>query len=115
MKPRSYKFPKIKITVKRETPGDSDDPKATFEHQLLLFLLCLLKDSELIRMKDAQKQFESTFGSAYFKPNKTKLKLAKTVKKEPRKASFPWDIGLLFGKPMRFELISGFYLLKIET
>ena len=66
MKPRLYKMPKLKITVKKGDPwGDSDGPKATFE-QLLLFLLFLLKYSELIRMKDAQKHFESTFGSAYF-------------------------------------------------
>ena len=65
-------------------------------------------------MKYAQKHFESTFGSAYFKPNKTKLKLAKTVKKEPRKVSFSWDLGLLFGKPMRYALISVFNLFKAE-
>ena len=61
-------------------------------------------------MKYAQKHFESTFGSAYFKPNKTELKLAKTVKMEPRKASFSWELGLLLGKPMRYALISGFNL-----
>ena len=66
-------------------------------------------------MKHAQKHFESTFGSAYFKPNKTKLKLAKTVKKEPRKASFPWDLGLLFGKEMKYATIDGFNPFKIET
>ena len=66
-------------------------------------------------MKYAQKHFESTFGSAYFKPNKTELKLAKTVKKEPRKASFPWDLDLIFGHPMRYEMISKFNLFKIET
>ena len=71
MKPRLYKMPKLKITVKKGDPrGDSDGPKATFEHQLLLFLLCLLKNSELIRMKYAQKHFESTFGLAYLKPKK---------------------------------------------
>ena len=44
---------------------------------------------------------------------KAKLKLVnKTVKKEPRKASFPWDLGLLFGKPMIYALISGFNLFK---
>ena len=64
MKPRAYKVQKLNILVKKgDLWGDSDDPKATFEQQLLLFL---------IRMKDAQKHFESTFGSAYFKPNKTK-------------------------------------------
>ena len=59
-------------------------------------------------MKYSQNHFEITFGSAYFKPNKTKLKLAKTVKKEPGKASFPWDLGLMSGNPIRYELIYGF-------
>ena len=39
---------------------------------------------------------------------KMKLKLAKQVKKEPRKASFPWDLGFLFVKPMKYALIAGF-------
>ena len=34
-----------------------------------------------------------------------KLKLAKQAKKETRKASFPWDLGLLFVKPMKYALI----------
>ena len=116
MKPRLYKMPKLKITVKKEDPwGDSDGPKATFEQQLLLFLLCLLKNSEIIIMKYAQKHFESTFGSAYFKQKKTKLKLVKPVKTEPRKESFPWGIGFPFGKPMIYSIISGFYILKNKT
>ena len=65
-------------------------------------------------MKYAQNHFENTFGSTYFKPNKTELKLAKTVKKEPRKAWFPWDLGLLFGNPMRYALIYRFNIFKIE-
>ena len=43
-----------------------------------------------------------------------KLKLAKQAKKEPRKARFPWDIGLLFVQPMKYGLISGFNLFKTE-
>ena len=106
MKPISYNFPKILNLQSKGSPlGDLNNPKATFEQQLLFFLLCLLKDSEHVRMKYAPKHFESTFGSAYFKPNKTKLKLAKTVKKEPRKASFPWDLGFLFVQPMKYALI----------
>ena len=54
------------------------------------------------------------FGSAYFKPNKTKLKLAKMVKKEPRKARFPWDLVLLFGKTIKYALIDGFNIFKTE-
>ena len=34
-----------------------------------------------------------------------KLKLAKTSEKEPRKARFPWDLGLMFVKPMKYALI----------
>ena len=63
-------------------------------------------------MKYSQNHFEITFGSAYFKPNKAKLKLAKTMKKESRKASFPWDLGLLFGNPIKYEMIAGFNLFK---
>ena len=47
-------------------------------------------------------------------PKKTKLKLVKMVKREPRKASFPWNLGLIFGKPMRYEIIAIFYLLKYK-
>ena len=38
------------------------------------------------------------------------IKLAKPTKKEPRKASFPWDIGLLFLQLMKYALIFGFNL-----
>ena len=73
---------KIKDYSKKGRPfGDSDGPKATFEQQLLFFLLYLLKNNELIIMKYAKKHFESTFGLAYFKQKKTKLKLVKKVKK----------------------------------
>ena len=34
-----------------------------------------------------------------------KLKLAKQAKKEPRKARFPWNLGFLFLKPMKYALI----------
>ena len=54
-------------------------------------------------------------GQPTLNQTKIELKLAKTVKKEPRKASFPWDIGLIFWKPMRYEMIYGFNLLKTET
>ena len=33
------------------------------------------------------------------------IKLAKPTKKEPRKARFPWDLGLLFVHPMKYALI----------
>ena len=51
-------------------------------------------------------------GQPTLNPKKTMLKLVKTVKREPRKASFPWDLGLLIGKPMKYALIAGFYILK---
>ena len=35
---------------------------------------------------------------------KMKLKLAKQVKKEPRKESFPWDIGFQFVQTMKYAL-----------
>ena len=34
-----------------------------------------------------------------------KLKLAKQAEKEPKKERFPWDLGLLFVKPMKYALI----------
>ena len=101
--------------VKRETlGGDLKDPKATFEQQIILFLLCMIKYSKFVRMKYSQNHFGSTFWSGYFKQNKTKLKLAKQVKREPRKASFPWDLGLLFVQKMKYALISGFNIFKTE-
>ena len=53
-------------------------------------------------------QFKSTFGSAYLNSKKMELKLAKQVKKEPGKESFPWDLGLLLVQPMKYALISIF-------
>ena len=51
-------------------------------------------------------------GQPTLNQQKAKLKLVKKVKKEP---SFPWDLGLLFGQPIRCALIAGFYLLKQKT
>ena len=39
-------------------------------------------------------------GQPALSQQKAKLKLVKKVKKEPRKASFPWDLGLPLGQPM---------------
>ena len=36
------------------------------------------------------------------------------MKKEPRKASFPSDLGFLFVDPMKYALIDGFNLFKME-
>ena len=43
---------------------------------------------------------------------KKEVKLAKREKREPRKASFPWDLGLLFVQPIKYALIVGFNLFK---
>ena len=58
--------------------------------------------------------FKVHLGHPTLNPKKTKLKLVKTVKTEPRKARFPWDIGLMFVMPMKYAIISGFNLFKIE-
>ena len=40
MKPRAYKVQKLKISVEKGDPwGDSEDPKVTFEHKILLFFV----------------------------------------------------------------------------
>ena len=78
--------------------------------RFLSFLLHLIKTSKHVRIKYAPNHFNSTFGSAYLNSKNTKLKLAKQVKKETRKANFPWDLGLLFGQPMKYALIARFNL-----
>ena len=65
----------------------------------------MLKDSEKFRIKYSQEHFKSTFGSTYFTSKNSAVKLAKPAKREPRKAIFPWDIGLLFVQPMKYALI----------
>ena len=57
MKSRAYKVRKLNISVKKGDPSS--------------FLLCLLKTSNIIRLKYAQNHSESTFGLAYFKPKKS--------------------------------------------
>ena len=81
---------------------------------LFSFMLHLLKTNNNFRIKYSQNHFKSTFGSAYLNSKKIKLKLAKQVKKEPRKASFPWDLGSPFGKTMKYAMISGFNIFKTE-
>ena len=86
--------------MKRETPwGDLNAPEATSDSSFLSLLSDLLKYSDHIRITNSQNHFKSTFGSAYLISQKMKLKLAKQAKKEPRKASFPWDLGLMFVQP----------------
>ena len=116
LKPRSYSYTKILqiLWQKRDPWGDLNAPKATLDSSFFSSLSDLLKDNERVRITNAQKHFKSAFGSACLISQKMKLKPAKQAKKEPRKASFPWDLGFLFGKPMRCAFISGFYILKTE-
>ena len=79
--------------------GDLSAPEATSDSSFLYLLSDLLKYSEHIIITNAQNNFKSTFGSAYLISQKMKLKLAKQAEKEPRKASFPWDLGLIFVQP----------------
>ena len=102
MKPRSYKSAKFLNFSERGDPwGDLNAPEATFEQKLIFFSVTPDKTSKHVRIKYAQKHFKSTFGSSYLNSKKTTLKLAKQVKKEPRKAIFPWDLGLVFVQPMK--------------
>ena len=115
LKSRDYKVRKSKVLVKWETFGGIWTLLKTLPNSsFLYFLLHLLKTSEHVRITYDQNHFKSTFGSTYLNSKKMKLKLAKQVKKEPRKASFPWDLGLLFVKPMKYALIAGLNLFKIE-
>ena len=67
MKPRGYKVQKLKISVKKRDPwGDSEGPKVTFKQKLLLLSVTPAKKRNIIILKYAQKNSESTFGLAYF-------------------------------------------------
>ena len=83
--------------------GDLSAPEATSESIFIYFLSDLLKYNENSRIKNAQNHFKSTFGSAYLISKKMKLKLAKQAEKEPRKARFPWDLGLMFVEPIKLH------------
>ena len=88
--------------VTKERPwGDLSAPKATLDSSFLSSLSDLINYSDQVRIKNAQNHFKSTFGSAYFISNNNEIKLAKTTNMEPRKASFPWDLGLLFVQPIK--------------
>ena len=88
---------------KRDPWGDLSAPKATLDRSFLSSLSDLINDSERVRITNSQKNFKSTFGSAYFISKNNEIKLAKPTKKEPRKASFPWDLGLLFVQPIKMH------------
>ena len=109
LKSRDYKVRKSKVLVKWETPGRIWTLLKTLPNSsFLYFLLHMIKTSDNVRIKYSQNHLNSTFGSAYLNSKKMELKLAKQVKKEPRKASLPWDLGLLFVQPMKYALIAGF-------
>ena len=78
-------------------------PETTSDNRFFSFVSKIIKDSENIRITYAQKYFKITLESAYFISQKMKLKLAKQAEKEPRKARFPWDLGLLFVKPTKMH------------
>ena len=111
LKPRSYSYTRIlQVLWEKRDPKsqiqvlDLSAPKATLEKIFLSYLLDLLKESKCVRVTNSQKNVKSTFGSSYFISKNNEIKLAKLMKKEPRKASFPWDLGLLFGQPIRCAL-----------
>ena len=71
MKSRAYKVQKLKISVKKGDPwGDSEGPKSLSNSSSSSFLLYLLKTSNLIRLKYAQKHSESTLGQLTFNQKK---------------------------------------------
>ena len=77
---------------------------------LLLFFVRPAKKQRAIKIKFAQTHFRSVLGhhTSYRKKlSKNLLSWGNLVlqKKEPRKARFPWDLGLLFGKSMRCALL----------
>ena len=76
------------------------------------FLLYLLKTRNIITFKYSQNYFESTFGWTNILPTNSKLKLVfKELEKEPRKASIPWDIGLIWGHQIWITYISQYKFL----
>ena len=105
LKPRFYNFAKkLRFFSEKGDPwGDLNAPETTSDKSFLLFLSELLNDSEKVRKKYAKKNFKSTFGSSYFISKNNAVKLAKPAKKEPRKASFPWDLGLMFVQPIKLH------------
>ena len=111
LKPSFLQFCKNELrffSEKGDPWGGLNALETTSDSKFLLFLSYLLKYSDNVRIIYSQNHFKSTFGSAYFISKNNAVKLAKPVKKEPRKASFPWDLGLLFVLPMKYALISGF-------
>ena len=66
----------------------------------------------MLKLNIPQITLKVPLGQPTLNQQKAKLKLVKKIKKEPRKARFPWDIGLSLGNSMRCALVVGLYLLK---
>ena len=81
-------------------------PKDSLDRSFLSSLSDLLNDIERVRTTNSQNHFKSTFGSAYFISKNNEIKLVKMSNREPRKESFPWDLGLLFVQPIKSTDIS---------
>ena len=78
------------------------------EQSLLLFFVRPAKKQQAIKIKCVETHFKSVLDHHASYRKKLSKKLLKgahlVLQKEPRKARFPWDLGLLFGQPMRYAL-----------
>ena len=84
---------------------DLNAPEATSEQQLPFFLSNLLKKESISTLNMPKITLRVPLDQPTLTQKKMKFKLAKQVKKEPRKARFPWDIGLLFVHPIKYAMI----------
>ena len=101
---------KLQIMWQNRDPwGDLSAPKDTLDSSFLSYLSDMLNESECIRITNFSNHFKSAFGSAYFISKINEIKLAKPMKKEPRKASFPWDLRLLFVQPIKSTDIAEYW------
>ena len=72
--------------------GALNAPETTSDRRFLFFLSEMIKDRDKVRITYAQRNFKSTFGSAYLISKKRKLKLAKQEKRNQGKQAF---LGIL--------------------
>ena len=102
MRPKVYKLQNLGILGRRRAPGGFRMVKKCFpEKTSSYFMLYLLKTRNIITVKYSQNYFEITFGWTNFLPKNSKLKLVfNEAEKEPRKESFPWDLGLILVQPI---------------
>ena len=75
---------------------------------LLLFMLYLLKNSEQLKSNVPKHTLKVFWVTTLVTKKKLSKKLLKwtnlVLQKGTKEPSFPWDLGLLFGKPMRYAL-----------